>query len=184
MNDKNGPDIDHNALEKQAKLDDHNLTPREYDFTPSADVLKVKAVRPPARDRHLGLAYTGDAGFDLSFEPNDGKTAVVHPGRVTYCETGVAVAIPEGYAGMILPRSGLATGQGLRPRNTPGLIDSSYRGEIIVALENVSPFAHPVLAGDRIAQLILVPVLTPVVQIVDSLDETERGEGGFGSSGS
>lgn len=143
--------------------------------------LKVKALRyghkVPKYAKH------GDAGLDLQFVPNDGMTRVVRPGTVELLETGIAVAIPEGFAGLVLPRSGVASKKCLAPINSPGLIDSGYRGEIVVALTNHGTDRQMVAAGDRVAQLVIVPVLTPSVEIVDELDETERGDNGFGSSG-
>lgn len=125
-------------------------------------------------------AYRGDAGVDLralidvDLEPFERKLV----------PTGLAVAIPEGYGGFILPRSGTAIKQGLSLANTPGLIDSNYRGELKIAAINLD--AHNTInikAGDRIAQLVIMAVETPAFQVVDELDETVRGAGGFGSSG-
>jgi dUTP pyrophosphatase len=129
------------------------------------------------------IAYKGDAGLDLAFTPSDGMTRVVRPGTVELLETGLAVAIPEGHAGLILPRSGVASKRCLAPINTPGLIDSGYRGEIVVALTNHGSARQAVAAGERIAQLVIVPVLLPWIETVEELDETERGSNGFGSSG-
>ena len=97
--------------------------------------------------------------------------------------TGIAVAIPDGYFGAIFARSGLATKEGLRPANCVGVVDSDYRGEVIVALHNDSGKARFVGNGDRIAQLVLIPYLPIDLYEVDELDETERGDGGFGSTG-
>jgi dUTP pyrophosphatase len=140
-------------------------------------------VKPLRLTKTPVTAYTGDAGFDLEFAPADGMTRVIRPGAVEMMQTGVAVAIPEGYAGLVLPRSGLASSRGLTPVNAPGLIDSGYRGEIIVALTTHFDARQMVAPGERIAQLVIVPVLTPAVEIVDELDVTERGDQGFGSSG-
>lgn len=98
-------------------------------------------------------------------------------------ETGVSIALPAGYEAQIRPRSGLAAREGITVLNAPGTIDSDYRGEIKVCLINHSPNAYPVRAGDRIAQLVIAPVARVAFEQVDSLDETERGAGGFGSSG-
>ena len=97
--------------------------------------------------------------------------------------TGVAIALPEGVAGLVVPRSGLAARHGLSVVNGPGLIDPNYRGEIKVVLVNLGehPFAAEV--GDRIAQLLLVPFWSPELQVVDALPESDRGANGFGSSG-
>jgi len=110
--------------------------------------------------------------------------ATLGPGERASVGTGIAVAIPEGWAGLVLPRSGLAARHGITIPNAPGLIDSGYRGEVRVLLLNTDP-QEPfhVAAGDRIAQLLLVRHEAPEVLEVESLDETVRGIGGFGSSG-
>jgi len=125
-------------------------------------------------------AYTGDAGLDLVAC----ERAEIGPGERATVGTGLAVAIPEGHAGFVQPRSGLAADHGVTVLNTPGLIDSGYRGEVRVLLLNTDrETAFSIAPGDRIAQLILVRVETPPVEEVTSLTESERGEGGFGSSG-
>ncbi len=125
-------------------------------------------------------AHRGDAGLDLrASEP-----AKVAPGERAMIPTGLAVAIPDGHAGLVLPRSGLASKQGLTLANAPGLIDAGYRGEVIVAVVNLDrEHAVVIEAGDRIAQLVVValPVVSPV--LVEELPASQRGEGGFGSSG-
>ena len=126
-------------------------------------------------------AHPGDAGLDLHAL----EECMLEPGRRAALRTGIAVAIPEGQAGLVLPRSGLAARHGLTLVNAPGLIDSGYRGEIRVLLLNTDRDERcRIEAGDRIAQLVLIRVelLTPVV--VEELDATVRGAGGFGSSGS
>jgi len=125
-------------------------------------------------------AHEGDAGLDL-FAAED---AVLEPGRRVLIATGIAVAIPEGYAGFVQPRSGLAIKQGLSLVNTPGLIDSHYRGEIKVIAINLDP-AEPITVrrGDKIAQFVIQPVVRANLVEVDELDATARGEGGFGSTG-
>jgi dUTP pyrophosphatase len=124
-------------------------------------------------------AYAGDAGLDLSAcEPVE-----LRPGERATVPTGLAVAIPEGYAGFVQPRSGLAARHGISIVNTPGLIDSGYRGELRVTLLNTDPREpFQVEAGMRVAQLVIVPV--PAVELVevDELPESERGVRGFGSS--
>lgn len=126
------------------------------------------------------FAYPGDAAFDL-------PTAVdvqLAPGERRKVPTGLALAIPEGFAGLVLPRSGLADRLGIGVVNSPGLIDSGYRGEISVILVNLSGETVRFGRGDRIAQLMVVA--TPSVRLVEveRLDETERGGAGFGSTGS
>lgn len=125
-------------------------------------------------------AYPGDAGLDL----RSNADLVIEPFERKLIPTGLAIAISEGYAGFVQPRSGLALKQGLSFPNTPGLIDSHYRGELKVVAINLDP-QNPILInkGDRIAQLVIQEV--PVVNLVEvkELDETDRGSGGFGSSG-
>ncbi len=126
-------------------------------------------------------AYPGDAGLDL----NALEECVLAPGERAAVPTGIAVEIPEGEAGLVLPRSGLAARHGIALVNAPGLIDAGYRGEIRVLLLNTDrsePFR--IEAGARIAQLVLVSVRTPEVVEVQTLAHSERGAGGFGSSGS
>jgi dUTP pyrophosphatase len=126
-------------------------------------------------------ARSGDAGADLvasdgAFLPAGGGRALV--------PTGLALAVPEGYAGLIVPRSGLAAKSGVTCLNTPGLIDSGYRGEIRVLLVNTDPqAAYEVRPGDRIAQLLVVPFVPAAFFAVAELDPTERGDGGFGHTG-
>jgi dUTP pyrophosphatase len=125
-------------------------------------------------------AYAGDAGLDL----HAAEDCVLAPGERASVGTGIAVEVPPEHAALVLPRSGLADRHGIALVNAPGLIDAGYRGEIRVLLLNTDrsePFA--VSVGDRIAQLVLVRVHTPVVVEVDELSESERGHGGFGSSG-
>lgn len=134
-------------------------------------------------DRTLPLpryAHEGDAGLDL-YAADD---ATLLPGARFLVPTGIAVAIPEGYAGFVQPRSGLALHQGLSLVNTPGLIDSHYRGEIKVIAINLDPRSPiEIRRGDKIAQLVIQRVERCTLAEVDSLDDTARGEGGFGSSG-
>jgi dUTP pyrophosphatase len=125
--------------------------------------------------------HPGDAGLDL--RAAEGVT--VKPGERAMVPTGVAVAIPDGHAGLVLPRSGLASKRGLTLANAPGLIDAGYRGEIRVLLLNTDRETPCEIAvGDRIAQLVLVKLELPATVEVDELPASDRGEGGFGSSGS
>jgi len=124
--------------------------------------------------------HEGDAGFDLSSRLD----FVLGPGERATIPTGIALAIPKGFAGFVLPRSGLASRHGIALVNSPGLIDSGYRGEIAVVIINtdkIEPF-H-IKRGDRIAQLVLQRIDEATVLQVDELDETSRGAGGFGSTG-
>jgi dUTP pyrophosphatase len=124
-------------------------------------------------------AYEGDAGLDLAAC----ERVLIEPGARAVVPTGLAVAIPEGYAGLVLPRSGLAARHGLGKVNSPGLIDSGYRGEIRVVLLNTDrrePFT--VEPGMRVAQLVVVPVAEVELVEVEELPASERGVRGFGSS--
>lgn len=107
----------------------------------------------------------------------------INPGQTVVIGTGIAAAIPEKTFGAVFPRSGLATKKGLRLANSVGVIDSDYRGEIKVALYNDSDITQTVTAGERIAQLVIIPYIRADFEQVTELDETDRGEGGFGSSG-
>jgi dUTP pyrophosphatase len=125
-------------------------------------------------------AYDGDAGLDLAACEH----AQLGPGDRAIVGTGVAVAIPDGYAGLVVPRSGLAARHGLTILNAPGLIDSGYRGELKVILLNTDPReAFVIEPGMRIAQLVLVEVASVHLLEVGELPESERGAAGFGSSG-
>lgn len=125
-------------------------------------------------------AYQGDAGVDL----RSSVDLVLAPGERAAIPCGVSLAIPEGYAGFVLPRSGLAAKHGISLVNAPGLIDSGFRGEVRAILINLDPEQpFSISKGDRIAQLLVLPV--PVIEFVevDDIGTTERGSGGFGSSG-
>lgn len=125
-------------------------------------------------------AHEGDAGLDLY----SAEDVVLQPFERKLVPTGIAVAIPEGHAGFVQPRSGLAARLGLSFVNTPGLIDSHYRGEIKVAAINLDPETPITISrGDRIAQLVIQPVTTVRVVETEGLQPTARGEGGFGSTG-
>ena len=143
--------------------------------------MTLRVARLDARARLPTRAHDGDAGLDLYALEH----VVLEPGERASVPTGIAVEIPPGQAGLVLPRSGLAARHGISVVNAPGLIDAGYRGEVRVLLLNTDrdqPF-H-ISAGDRIAQLVLVGVELPKVIEVESLSDSERGAGGFGSSGS
>lgn len=125
-------------------------------------------------------AYEGDAGIDL----RSVEDITLQPFERALIHTGIAVAIPEGYAGFVLPRSGSAIKQGLSLVNAPGLIDSGYRGELMcIAINLDAKESIHVKVGDRIAQLVIMGVENVSLLVQDELSETQRGEGGFGSSG-
>lgn len=122
------------------------------------------------------------AGADLYSLPSAGDVTI-EAGQTAFVHTGVAMAIPDGYVGLICARSGLACKSGLAPANKVGVIDSDYRGEIMVALHNHGDTDRTVSGGDRIAQILFVPVEQADFNEVDDLDDTARGDGGFGSTG-
>lgn len=121
------------------------------------------------------------AGADL-YNLKDGEITIL-PGETKLIKTGIALEIPVGYVGLIFARSGLATKRGLAPANKVGVIDSDYRGEIMVALHNHSSVEQKVEGGERVAQISIVPFLKADFSEADELTETVRGEGGFGSTG-
>ena len=125
-------------------------------------------------------AHEGDAGLDL----RAAESATLEPFARKAVPCGIALAIPDGHAGFVLPRSGLASKHGISIVNAPGLIDSNYRGEIKVVLVNLDPHdAFDVSVGDRIAQLVIMPYPSVTLAEAEYLDATARGENGFGSSG-
>ncbi len=139
----------------------------------------MRLLHPDARTP--SRAHPGDAGLDLvavepaGLAPGGGRAAV---------PTGIAVAVPHGYAGLVLPRSGLARRHGVTLSNAPGLIDAGYRGELVVLMVNLGDAPYRVEAGDRIAQLVLTPVALSQVICTDHLPASDgRGEDGFGSTG-
>ncbi|MBQ9699415.1 MAG: dUTP diphosphatase [Lachnospiraceae bacterium] len=121
------------------------------------------------------------AGADLYACLDEAIT--IAPGETHFVKTGLAMEVPVGYAGLIYARSGLACKKGLAPANKVGVIDSDYRGEIMVALHNHSNVAVTVESGERIAQLVITPYIVAAFNQVDELEDTARGEGGFGSTG-
>jgi len=142
--------------------------------------MNLRIARLDERARVPTRAHDGDAGLDL-YALED---AVLAPGERASVPTGIAVEIPPGQAGLVLPRSGLAARHGISVVNAPGLIDSGYRGEVRVLLLNTDgEQSFELSSGDRIAQLVLVRVELPTLVEVDSLTDSDRGVGGFGSSG-
>jgi dUTP pyrophosphatase len=145
---------------------------------PVTPPLHVTRLRPEAM--LPGRAHPWDAGLDLGAA----EDVVVPAGGRAAVPTGLAVAIPPGWAGLVVPRSGLARRHGVTVTNAPGLVDAGYRGEVMVLLTNHGDADHPVAAGDRVAQLVLVPVWTgDVVETADLPASDGRGAGGFGSTG-
>jgi len=127
----------------------------------------------------LQFAHDGDAGADLTAS----EAVVIEPGGRALVHTGISMAIPQGYAGFVLPRSGLAIRMGVTVVNAPGLIDSGYRGELMIGLINHGDETFEILPGDRIAQLVIMAVERPEYVYVEELKRTSRGEAGFGSTG-
>lgn len=147
----------------------------------NAEDIKVLKLHPDAP----GLTHGSElaAGVDVRYH---GRHQIEFwAGDIRKLPTGWAFELPYNVAMLILPRSGLSTNQRLRPANTPGLLDPDYRGELFIALEYFAPSGQPVVVnpGDRIAQLLFVPFVRPNFNIVDRLGETDRGDGGFGSTG-
>ena len=142
--------------------------------------LNVKKLHPKAILPTYGSA--GAAGADLYALP-EGEPIFIRPGETVMIHTGIAMAIPEGYVGLVYARSGLASKRGLAPANKVGVIDSDYRGELMVALHNHGNIPQAVEPGERIAQLVIAPVITADFAEVEDLDSTDRGAGGFGSTG-
>ena len=141
--------------------------------------IRVKILRQGAKLPTYGTASA--AGADLYAwlaEP-----VSIEPGKTAFIPTGIALEVPEGCAGLIYARSGLACKQDLAPANKVGVVDSDYRGEITVALHNHGTQSRTVSHGDRIAQFIITPVLQPIYEIAQELSDTVRAAGGFGSTG-
>jgi dUTP pyrophosphatase len=149
-------------------------------FTFQPEMEELQFIRLSEKATLPTRAHDGDAGLDLYAA----EGARIGPGQRVSVGTGLSVAIPQGLAGLVVPRSGLALKHGISLVNSPGVIDSGYRGEVRVLLLNTDATSEfRLAAGDRIAQLLLIPVATASPLEADSLDETLRGSGGFGSSG-
>lgn len=143
------------------------------------ETIAVKKLRAGAKMPTFGSEEA--AGADL-YACLDEEVSVA-PGQTVFIPTGLAMALPKGYVGLVYARSGLACKQDLAPANKVGVIDSDYRGEFMIALHNHGKETRTVYHGDRVAQLVITPVLRPLYREEDSLDETARGTGGFGSTG-
>lgn len=143
--------------------------------------VKIKKLDPNATIPTSGSAFA--AGYDL-YACLSGDGEVTIPAHHTVMvPTGIAVALPEGTFGGVFARSGLASREGLRPANCVGVVDSDYRGELKVPMVNLGAEAYTIQPGERVAQLCIAPVYTAAFVQADALDETARGEGGFGSTG-
>lgn len=141
--------------------------------------IRVKKLRPNAVLPTYGSGEAAGADLYACLE----EAVVVEPGRTAWIPTGIAMEIPKGCAGLVYARSGLACKKGLAPANKVGVIDSDYRGEITVVLHNHGSEAQTVSSGERIAQMVITPVLTPAYVEAEDLTDTDRGQGGFGSTG-
>ncbi len=140
---------------------------------------------PHARDLPLpAYQSAGASGLDLCAAIPAGNTVVIAPGRNAAIPTGMVLALPAGSEGQIRPRSGLAARHGITVLNAPGTIDADYRGEVQVILVNLGAEPFLVRRGMRIAQLVIAPVIQVILVEVESLEDTNRGSGGFGSTGS
>ena len=141
--------------------------------------IKIKKLNPNATIPTYGSEYA--AGADLYACIEDALT--IAPGETVLVKTGLAMELPIGYAGLIYARSGLASKRGLAPANKVGVIDSDYRGEVMVALHNHSSIDQTIEPNERIAQLVITPYIKGIFSETDDLSDTVRGEGGFGSTG-
>ena len=141
--------------------------------------MKIKKLNDRAVIPTYGSEFS--AGADLY--ACEGKEIVIKAGETRLIHTGIAMEIPCGYVGLVYARSGLASKRGLAPANKVGVIDSDYRGEIMVALYNQSGATQTVADGERIAQIVFTPYASAEFSVVDELEDTARGEGGFGSTG-
>ena len=143
------------------------------------EAIRVKVLRNGAKLPTYGSQEAAGADLYACLEAD----IVVAPGESVFVPTGLAMEIPKGCAGLIYARSGLACKRGLAPANKVGVIDSDYRGEFMVVLHNHSSSEQTISNGERIAQLVITPILTPAYTQVQMLSDTERAEGGFGSTG-
>ena len=141
--------------------------------------IEIKKLRENAVTPRYGTPFSAGADLYAALE----KAVAIAPNETRMIPTGLAVAIPEGYAGLIYARSGLASKAGLAPANKVGVVDADYRGEVMVALHNHSTEVRYVECGERIAQLVIAPVYQADFCEVEELSETARGDGGFGSTG-
>lgn len=143
------------------------------------DCVRVKLLRDGAKLPTYGTLEAAGADLYACLE----APVTIAPGESAFIPTGIALEVPRGCAGLIYARSGMACKRGLAPANKVGVVDSDYRGEITVVLYNHGNQPQTVAAGERIAQFIITPVLTPAYQVTEALSDTERASGGFGSTG-
>lgn len=152
---------------------------------PETPTLRIQRLDPRATipRAHSALAAGLDLVACLPRADIHADHIILSPGDIAKIPLGIAVAIPPGFEGQVRPRSGLATKLGITVPNAPGTVDADYRGEMFVALINLGRQPHTIHHGDRIAQLVIAPVASPTILEVDTLDPTDRGTGGFGSTG-
>ena len=143
------------------------------------NAVRVKLLKYGAKLPTYGSAEAAGADLYACLE----EDMTIQPGQTVFIPTGLSMEIPQGYAGLIYARSGLACKRGLAPANKVGVIDSDYRGQVMVALHNHGKTDQQICGGERIAQLIITPVLTPMYEEAEELTDTLRGAGGFGSTG-
>ena len=143
------------------------------------DAVHVKLLRGGAKLPSYGTAEAAGADLYACLE----EAVTIEPNDTAFIPTGIALEVPRHCAGLVYARSGLACKKGLAPANKVGVIDSDYRGEIFVALHNHGTLAQIVENGERIAQIVITPVMQPVYETAEALSDTVRGEGGFGSTG-
>ena len=141
--------------------------------------IRIKKLHPNAILPTYGSAEAAGADLYACLD----EPVVVEPGKTAWIPTGFAMEVPKGCAGLVYARSGMACKKGLAPANKVGVIDSDYRGEVMVALHNHGTVAQTVEPGERVAQLLITPVLTPAYEEASELSDTVRGVGGFGSTG-
>lgn len=142
--------------------------------------IRIKKLRRGAAIPTYGSPFSAGADLYACLD----KAAAVAPGETVIIPTGLSLEIPEGHAGLVFARSGLSTKKGLAPANKVGVIDSDYRGELLVSLLNHGRETQTVMPGERVAQLLIIPVVTCDFIAAETLSETSRGGGGFGSTGS
>ena len=143
------------------------------------NAVRVKILRENALLPTYGSEQAAGADLYACLE----SPVVIHPGETAFIPTGISLEVPVGCAGLIYARSGMACKRGLAPANKVGVVDSDYRGEIIVALHNHGNQAQTIESGERVAQFVITPVLTPAYVAAESLSDTARNQGGFGSTG-
>ncbi|MBP3674319.1 MAG: dUTP diphosphatase [Oscillospiraceae bacterium] len=143
------------------------------------NTIRVKKLRENAVLPTYGTAEAAGADLYACLE----QPMTIAPGETVFIPTGLAMEVPQGCAGLVYARSGLASKRGLAPANKVGVIDSDYRGEVTVALHNHGKETQTIASGERIAQLLITPVLQPAYEEAEELSDTGRGQGGFGSTG-